>query len=84
MNKNTKDILTFLGVGLVAGFLASFIMGGGSLVYYLLIGVLGSIVGGFIFGKLGIAIRVGSDLVNRILTSAVGAIIVVLIARAIA
>lgn len=81
MSMSSKEILTFLGVGLVAGFLASIIIGGGGLIYYLIIGVLGSLVGGVVLEKVGVKIAVGNDLVNSILTSAIGAIIVVIIAR---
>ena len=78
---NSKELLTFLGVGLVAGFLASIIIGGGRLIYYLFIGVLGSLVGGFVLDKVGIKINIGNDLVNKITTAAIGAIIVVIVAK---
>lgn len=79
-----KAILIFLGVGLVAGFLASLIVGGGGLIYYLIIGVIGSFVGGLLFDKLGFTIGTGNAIVNQILTAMIGAIIVVVIARIIA
>lgn len=81
MSMNSKELLTFLGVGLVAGFLASIIIGGGGIIYYLLIGVIGSLVGGVVLDKIGVKINIGNDLVNKIATSAIGAIIVVIIAR---
>lgn len=81
MDKNTKDILVFLGVGLVAGFITSILVGGGGLIYFLVIGVLGSLVGGFLLSKIGVNIATGNDLANKILTSAIGAIIVVIVAR---
>ena len=79
-----KEIGIFLGVGLVAGFLASILLGGGSLIYYLLIGVIGSVVGSVVLDKLNIKIATGNHLVNKIITSAIGAIIVVIVARLIA
>lgn len=81
---DTKALLIFLAVGAVAGFLASLIVGGGGLVYYLIIGVIGSFVGGILLNALKINIATGSVIANQIITSAIGAIIVVLIARMIA
>jgi len=79
-----KALLVFLAVGAVAGLLASLIVGGGGLLYYIIIGVIGSFVGGILFGALGISLSTGSAIVNQIITSAVGAIIVVILARLIA
>ena len=80
---DTRSLLIFLAIGLVAGFLASFIVGGGGLVRYLITGVIGAFVGGYLFQALGINIG-GSPLVNQIVTSTAGAIVVVLLARLIA
>lgn len=80
---DTRSLLIFLAIGLVAGFLASFIVGGGGLVRYLITGVIGAFVGGYLFSALGINIG-GSPLVSQIITSTVGAIVVVLLARLIA
>jgi uncharacterized membrane protein YeaQ/YmgE (transglycosylase-associated protein family) len=80
---DTRALLIFLAVGLVAGFLASFIVGGGGLVRYLITGVIGAFVGGYLFGALGINVG-GSALLSQIITSTVGAIVVVLLARLIA
>jgi uncharacterized membrane protein YeaQ/YmgE (transglycosylase-associated protein family) len=80
---DTRALLVFLGIGLVAGFLASFIVGGGGLVRYLITGVIGAFVGGYLFTALGIDVA-GNALVSQIITSTVGAIIVVLLARMIA
>ena len=77
---DTRSLLVFLAIGLVAGFLASFIVGGGGLVRYLITGVIGAFVGGYLFGALGINVG-GSVLVSQIITATVGAIIVVLLAR---
>jgi uncharacterized membrane protein YeaQ/YmgE (transglycosylase-associated protein family) len=80
---DAKALLIFLGIGLVAGFLASFIVGGGGMIRYLITGVIGALVGGFLFQALGISIG-ASPLVNQIVTSTAGAIVVVLLARLIA
>ena len=54
------------------------------MLYYIIIGVVGSFVGGFLFNALKINLSTGSVIVNQIITSAIGAIIVVLLARMIA
>lgn len=79
-----KSLLVFLAVGAIAGLVASVVVGGGGLLYYVIIGVIGSFVGGFLFNALKINISTGSVIVNQIITSAIGAIIVVLVARMIA
>ncbi|MEL6201447.1 MAG: GlsB/YeaQ/YmgE family stress response membrane protein [Pseudomonadota bacterium] len=75
--------LVIMGViGIVAGFLASLVVGGaGGLLGYLIAGVLGAFVGGFVFNALGINLKLGSPLVSQIITSTVGAMIVIIIAR---
>lgn len=50
-NDNLRSILVFLGIGLVAGFLASLVVGGGGLITYLVSGVIGSFVGGCLFRR---------------------------------
>lgn len=76
-----KSLIVFLAVGAVAGLLASFFVGGGGLFYYIIIGVIGSFVGGILFGALKINLSTGSPIINQIITSAVGSIIVVIVAR---
>ena len=77
---DTRSLLVFFAIGIFAGFLASFFVGGGGLVRYLITGVIGAFVGGYLFSALKINIG-GSPLVSQIVTSTVGAIIVVLLAR---
>ncbi len=83
-NSNTRAILVFIGIGILAGFLASLIVGGGGLITYLISGVIGSFVGGYLFSVLKIDLGIRHDLVRQIVSSTVGAIIVVLLARLIA
>jgi uncharacterized membrane protein YeaQ/YmgE (transglycosylase-associated protein family) len=83
-NNNTRALLVFLGIGVLAGFLASLIVGGGGLITYLISGVIGSFVGGYLFTALRIDLGIRNDLLRQIVTSTVGAIIVVIIARLIA
>jgi uncharacterized membrane protein YeaQ/YmgE (transglycosylase-associated protein family) len=81
---NNRAILVFLGIGILAGFLASLVVGGGGLITYLISGVIGSFVGGYLFTALRIELGIRNDLVRQIVTSTVGAIIVVILARLIA
>ena len=81
---DAKSLLIFLAIGVVAGFLASFIVGGGGLVRYLITGVIGAFVGGYLFQALGINLGIGNALANQIVTSTIGAIVVVFLARLIA
>ena len=79
-----KNIVIALLIGLVAGWLASFITGGSGLIRYLVSGVLGSFVGSFILAKLGISLGIENEIIRDIATAAIGAIIVVFAARLIA
>jgi uncharacterized membrane protein YeaQ/YmgE (transglycosylase-associated protein family) len=80
---DTRSLVIFLVIGLVAGFLASLVVGGGGLITYLISGVIGAFVGGWLFSALKISLNLNPLLV-QIITSTVGAIIVVIIARLIA
>jgi uncharacterized membrane protein YeaQ/YmgE (transglycosylase-associated protein family) len=81
---DTRSLLIFLGIGLLAGFLASLIVGGGGLITYLISGVIGSFVGGYLFSALKINLGIKNAVLNQIVTSTIGAIIVVIVARLIA
>ncbi len=76
-----KGIIAMLVIGLVAGWLASFIVGGGGLISYLIWGVLGSILGGMLLPKLGVKIDLGNALVNQIVVATIGAVVLVLVGR---
>lgn len=79
-----RSLLIFLLIGLVAGWLASLVVGGGGLIRYLILGIIGSYVGGFLFSALNLRLGLGNALVEQILVATVGAIVVALIARVIA
>lgn len=81
MTISVPGILVALAIGLVAGWLASLVVGGGGLLKYVIWGVLGSVVGGFLLPAVGVSINLGSPLVNQIVVSAIGAIVLVLVAR---
>lgn len=76
-----QSILISAIIGIVAGWLASFIVGGGGLVAYLVSGVIGSFVGPWVLSALKINLGIANPLISQIVTSAIGAIIVVLVAR---
>ena len=84
MDANTRQLVTMALVGIVAGWLASLIVGGGGLLRYLITGILGAVIGGWLFKTAGWKLNLGSDLLEQIATSAIGAIILVLLARLIA
>lgn len=84
MSMAAQSWLVFLLIGLVAGFLASLIVGGGGLISCLVSGVIGAFVGGFLFHYFGISLGIENALVVEIIHATVGAIIVVLLARLIA
>jgi uncharacterized membrane protein YeaQ/YmgE (transglycosylase-associated protein family) len=79
-----KNILIALLIGLVAGWLASFVVGGEGLLRYMLTGVIGSFVGSFLLTYFGISLGIKNEAVRDIITATIGAIIVVLAARVIA
>lgn len=79
-----RALLVFLAMGLIAGFLASFVVGGGGIVRYVITGIIGAFVGGLLFQALGINLGIANPLISQVVTSTIGAIIVVLLARLIA
>jgi uncharacterized membrane protein YeaQ/YmgE (transglycosylase-associated protein family) len=74
------NLLWFLLIGLVAGWLASRIMRGGGfgLVGNMVVGVVGSFLGGWLFGLLGITT---GGLLGALLTALVGAIVLLYLLR---
>lgn len=84
MNMNTQQIVIIVVIGIVAGWLASLVVGGGGILRYLITGILGAFVGGWLFSAAGWKLNLGSDIAEQIVTSAIGAIVLVLLARLIA
>ena len=76
-----QTILLWLFVGLVAGWLASAVVGGGfGLVGDIVVGIVGSFLGGFIFRQLGTG-HVPAGLPGTILVAFVGAVVLLLLLR---
>ncbi len=73
------DIIYFLLIGALAGWLAGQVMKGGGfgLLGNMVVGVVGGVVGGYVFGLLGI----GEDgsLIGSLVTSFVGAAVLLVI-----
>jgi uncharacterized membrane protein YeaQ/YmgE (transglycosylase-associated protein family) len=78
------DLLTWLIVGLVAGVLASLVMGGTGygIIGDIVIGIVGAFVGGWLFSALGVASPLGG-LAGTILVAFVGAVVLLFVLRAI-
>lgn len=83
-NTDIQSLVVICLIGIVAGFLASVVVGGGGLLRYLVTGVVGAFVGGYVLRALGVDLGIRSALVSQIVTATIGAIVVVLLARLIA
>jgi len=81
MDERTRQLVILAVIGLVAGWLASVVVGGSGLIRYLVTGVLGSFVGGFVLSAAGVNLGIRNKLAAQIVTAAIGAVIVVLLAR---
>jgi uncharacterized membrane protein YeaQ/YmgE (transglycosylase-associated protein family) len=78
-----ENIVVYLVVGLVAGFLASRIVLGKGRGWFwdIVIGILGAIIGAWLAGVLHISINVGPSIVNQMIIAFAGAVILLLIWR---
>lgn len=75
------DLLTWLIVGLIAGVLASLVVGGGfGLIGDIVIGIVGAFVGGWIFRQLGVSSPFGG-LAGTIFTAFIGAVVLLFLLR---
>jgi len=76
----TENLLLFLVIGIVAGFLAGKIMKGSGfgLVGDLIVGVIGSFIGYWVFGLLGIT---SGGIIGVLICAVVGALLLLYIVR---
>jgi uncharacterized membrane protein YeaQ/YmgE (transglycosylase-associated protein family) len=74
------EILTWIIVGLVAGVLASLVVGGYGLLADILIGIAGAFVGGYIFNAAGWSAPWGG-LAGTIFVAFIGAVVLLAILR---
>ena len=74
------NLIIFLAIGALAGWLAGLITKGGGygLLGDIVIGVLGAVVGGYVFGVVGV---VASGIIGSIVTATVGAVILIFLVR---
>ena len=79
-----QELIVMIVIGLIAGWLASWIVGGGGILRYLISGVLGAFVGGFLLSALGVNLGIKNKFASQIVTATIGAIVVVLAARLLA
>ncbi|MCW5723185.1 MAG: GlsB/YeaQ/YmgE family stress response membrane protein [Devosia sp.] len=84
MNIGTQELLIFLAIGLVAGWIAGLLLGGGGLIRNLIVGVIGSFVGGWLLSAAGVTLPIENLLISQIITATIGAIVVIALARIIA
>ena len=78
-----ENVVVYLVVGLIAGFLASRVVLGKGRGWFwdIVIGILGAIIGAWLAGLLHISINVGPSIVNQIIIAFAGAVILLLIWR---
>ncbi|TMC40553.1 MAG: GlsB/YeaQ/YmgE family stress response membrane protein [Chloroflexi bacterium] len=78
-----ENVVVYIVVGLIAGFLASrIVLGKGrGWLMDILIGIVGAIVGGWLANQLHIQVNLGPDILNKIIIAFVGAVILLLIWR---
>ncbi|WP_353483091.1 GlsB/YeaQ/YmgE family stress response membrane protein [Haliscomenobacter sp.] len=76
------SIVYILIIGAVSGWLAGQIMKGGGygLLGNIILGIVGSIVGGWALGLVGVSLHIGSVLVSQIVQSVIGAVVVIFVA----
>ena len=82
MSDQTKAIVAWIVIGLIAGLVASLIVGGGGNIFsWLIAGLIGSVVGGFLARQLNIKLNTGNAFLDQVIIAIVGAIVVIIIAR---
>ncbi|MES2906034.1 MAG: GlsB/YeaQ/YmgE family stress response membrane protein [Pseudomonadota bacterium] len=81
---NGQSLLVTLLIGLVAGWLASLIMGGGGLIRSLVTGLIGAFVGWALVYYFHINIGIDNALLAQIVVATIGSIIVIFVARIVA
>ena len=74
------DLLWFLLIGLIAGWLASVVVGGGfGVIGDIVVGIVGAFIGGYLFRELGLS--AGGGVLGSIIVATVGAIVLLLLLR---
>ena len=75
------EIIGFILIGLVAGWLAGQLMKGGGfgIVGDIVIGIIGALIGGYVFGIMGIS--AGGGFIGSIIVATIGAVICIFLLR---
>ncbi len=75
------DIIWFLIIGLVAGWLAGTLMssGGYGIIGDIVLGILGAVIGGYLFSSLGVS--AGGGTLGSIIVATVGAVVLIALLR---
>lgn len=77
-----EALLLWIFVGLIAGWLASALVGGGrGLIGDIIVGIIGAFIGGWLFNTLGLGVPFGG-LPGTIFVAFVGAVVLLIILRA--
>lgn len=77
---NSMDIVTWLIVGLIAGVLASLVVGGYGLIADIVIGIVGAFVGGWLFRAAGWGVPF-EGLAGTIFVAFIGALVLLILLR---
>lgn len=83
MSAEVTSLVIFLLTGLAAGWIASLVLGGKGLVRYLVVGVIGAVVGGYVM-RLAHARLPLEGWLNDLVIAVIGSLIVIIIARIVA
>ncbi len=76
-----ETVLLWAVIGLLAGWLASAVVGGGfGVVGDIVVGVVGAFLGGFLFRQLGVQVPIGG-IAGTIFVAFIGAVVLLLILR---
>jgi uncharacterized membrane protein YeaQ/YmgE (transglycosylase-associated protein family) len=75
------NIVWFILVGLVAGWLAGQLMKGGGfgVIGDIVVGIIGALIGGLLFSSLGIS--AGGGLLGAIIVATIGAVVLIILLR---
>jgi uncharacterized membrane protein YeaQ/YmgE (transglycosylase-associated protein family) len=82
MNAQTRAIVAWIIVGLIAGWVAGLLRqaDGGVALEWLIAGVIGALVGGFLDQVLRIDLKTGNRFLEQLVMSLIGAVVVIAVA----
>ncbi|OIP73009.1 MAG: hypothetical protein AUK48_10570 [Oscillatoriales cyanobacterium CG2_30_44_21] len=74
------NFIWFILIGLAAGWIAGQLVKGSSfgLVGDIIVGVVGAMLGGFLFSTFGVAVATGSGLLGSLIVATIGAVVLLL------